>query len=84
MHRGNTTFWIFAKTDLKMVIGLVDPHQFVGFTDGSKGFEPEWTNRIVGNALDKLFAMGAPPAASVRPARSPVLRWSGSAARPTP
>jgi nickel-dependent lactate racemase len=27
----------FAKADLKMVIGQVDPHQFVGFTGGSKG-----------------------------------------------
>jgi nickel-dependent lactate racemase len=27
----------FAKADLKMVVGQVDPHQFVGFTGGSKG-----------------------------------------------
>jgi len=27
----------FAEADLKMVIGQVDPHQFVGFTGGSKG-----------------------------------------------
>jgi len=27
----------FAKADLKVVIGQVDPHQFVGFTGGSKG-----------------------------------------------
>ncbi len=27
----------FAKADLKIVIGQVDPHQFVGFTGGSKG-----------------------------------------------
>jgi len=27
----------FAESDLKMVIGQVDPHQFVGFTGGSKG-----------------------------------------------
>jgi nickel-dependent lactate racemase len=27
----------FAEADLKLVIGQVDPHQFVGFTGGSKG-----------------------------------------------
>ena len=27
----------FAKADFKVVIGQVDPHQFVGFTGGSKG-----------------------------------------------
>jgi nickel-dependent lactate racemase len=27
----------FAEADLKIVIGQVDPHQFVGFTGGSKG-----------------------------------------------
>lgn len=27
----------FAKADLKIVIGQVDPHQFVGFTGGAKG-----------------------------------------------
>jgi len=27
----------FAEADFKMVIGQVDPHQFVGFTGGSKG-----------------------------------------------
>jgi nickel-dependent lactate racemase len=27
----------FAETDLKIVIGQIDPHQFVGFTGGAKG-----------------------------------------------
>ncbi len=27
----------FAEADLKLVIGQIDPHQFVGFTGGSKG-----------------------------------------------
>ncbi len=27
----------YAKSDLKVVIGQVDPHQFVGFTGGAKG-----------------------------------------------
>jgi len=28
---------IFAEADLKIVVGQIDPHQFVGFTGGSKG-----------------------------------------------
>jgi nickel-dependent lactate racemase len=28
---------VYAEADLKMVIGQVDPHQFVGFTGGAKG-----------------------------------------------
>ncbi len=28
---------LFAEADLKIVIGQIDPHQFVGFTGGSKG-----------------------------------------------
>ncbi len=27
----------YAKADLKLVVGLIDPHQFVGFTGGAKG-----------------------------------------------
>mgnify|MGYP001047595042 FL=1 len=27
----------FAETEFKIVIGLIDPHQFVGFTGGAKG-----------------------------------------------
>ena len=27
----------FAEADLRIVIGQIDPHQFVGFTGGSKG-----------------------------------------------
>ncbi len=27
----------FCRADLKIVIGQIDPHQFVGFTGGSKG-----------------------------------------------